>query len=111
MWAMIEKLRMWAWSAIRRSRLGRSTTQPADDQLLDLARLGDSHREHQPGVEETGRGARDRDRDDLGRQRATEEMIEHHPDPTRDRRHDCGRDHDPDGDHQRLATLEATVEA
>src|SRR5213075_1365548 len=51
MWAMIEKLRMLSAGARTRPMLGGVPTHPATDQLPDLARLLESHREHRRGVD------------------------------------------------------------
>jgi hypothetical protein len=40
MWAMIEKFRMWAWSAMAEDRLRGAARHPAADQADDLVRLG-----------------------------------------------------------------------
>ena len=83
----------------------------AHDQLLDLPRLGDPHRQHELRVEHArDRRARARPRrsapssDTPSRFRAPQIGVA-------DRGDDRGRDQDPDGDHRRLAALQAAVEA
>src|SRR5215203_6139418 len=107
MWAMIEKLRMCAWSATEK-RLG-----PLDaraEQVEDLARLGDAQREHGGDVRGGAGGQRHADGDDLGQERAAERGIEAAPDAVghaaEQRR---GGDHAGDG-AERLPELQA-VEA
>ncbi len=97
----------------RRRGRRRLIRRGADDhhELLDLPRLCDPHRQHQPSVQHRRHGDRKSDRHDLGWERATEQAVEHRPQQPRDRGHDHGRCHDPGRDHHRLGTLEAASEA
>src|SRR3954464_350952 len=68
MWAMIEKFRMWAWSAMR-LRLRGGAPDPAADQIQDLVRLGDPEPEHRAGVHRAAERHRREHGDQLGEQR------------------------------------------
>src|SRR5262245_60218353 len=82
MWAMIEKLRMCAWSATRRTLGG--AAESACEQIDDLACLGDPHGEHQCRVHGAPERDRAADRDQLREQRAPERLVEGVPDAVRD---------------------------
>src|SRR3712207_1089394 len=76
MWAMIEKLRMCAWSAMSAGeRLRGAAPEPAAEELQDLRRLRDAHGEHRGGVGGRAGGERRADRDDLGGQRVAEQPV------------------------------------
>src|SRR5947209_18156070 len=115
MWAMIEKLRMWAWSAMSlfRGYFVRSSaaTQPAGDERLDLVRLGNPHRQDGPRVEHPGERAVQTDRDGLGQQAAAEDGIEALPHEAGDARHQRRGDEASPGGHQHQRVLEPDVEA
>src|SRR5688572_2492871 len=82
MWAMIEKLRMCAWSTTH-YRVGRAARasaarprQPCGERVADLASLGHVQREHGEAVGREADRQRAADRDQLARQRATDELVQ-----------------------------------
>src|SRR3954471_15359399 len=77
MWAMIEKLRMSAWSAMRKSSLGAvQQRDAARDQVPGGMRLVDAQPQHGPAVDQRARGQPPAHRDDLGDHRPAEERVE-----------------------------------
>src|SRR3954464_15821872 len=73
MWAMIEKFRMWAWSATQ-ERLRGGAPQPAADEIEDLAGLRQAEREHDRAVARASRRERGAERHDLADQPLPEQV-------------------------------------
>src|ERR1700754_1317890 len=67
MWAMIEKFRMWAWSAMT-FRLRGAAPDPAAEEGDDLVRLRNAEREDGGGVHRAAEDHGREDRDQLGEQ-------------------------------------------
>src|SRR2546423_8278899 len=95
MWAMMEKLRIWAWSvAMRRTRLGRpalgAAAEAAGHQLPDLLGLRHAHQRHGGGKDREAGGDAAQHGDDLRPQGAPERRVEAVPDAVGDEREQHG---------------------
>src|SRR5215207_2101058 len=120
MWAMIEKLRMCAWSTTclqgraPAARAGRASAaparQPRGDRVADLLRLGHAHREHREAIGGEADDQRGPDRDQLPRQRAADERVEPPIERVCDERQQRGRGDDPRYRGERLGALELAAE-
>src|SRR3954452_15309256 len=99
MWAMIEKLRMSAWSPMREIRLGAvQARDAARDEVPGGVRLLDPQPQDCAAVDERARRQASAYRDDLGDHRASEQRIEDRPDRVRhDSQQRGGRTHRQDG--------------